>query len=48
VLASVIGAFVIGAIFLWGVLIAGPGHGRRRCRRFATAAAVIEAVLSSA
>jgi amino acid transporter len=25
VLASVIGAFVIGAIFLWGVLIAAPG-----------------------
>ena len=29
VLASVIGAFVIGAIFLWGVLIAAPEHRGR-------------------
>ena len=30
VLASVIGSFIIGAIFLWGVLIAVPEHGRCR------------------
>ena len=29
VLASVIGAFIIGAIFLWGVLIAVPNIGAR-------------------
>lgn len=48
VLASVIGAFVIGAIFLWGVLIAVPDMGEA-VASFATGPQqVIEGVMSSA
>ncbi len=36
VLASVIGAFVIGAIFLWGLLIAVPDMGEAVAGFFAT------------
>ena len=36
VIASVIGAFVIGAIFLWGVLIAVPDMGEAVAASFAT------------
>jgi hypothetical protein len=47
VLGSVIGAFVIGAIFLWGVLIAVPDMGAA-VTSFATGPQqVIEAVMSS-
>ena len=48
VIASVIGSFVIGAIFLWGVLIAVPDMGEA-VSSFATGPQqVIEAVMSSA
>jgi amino acid transporter len=48
VIASVIGSFVIGAIFLWGVLIAVPDMGEA-VASFATGPQqVIEAVMSSA
>ena len=48
VLASVIGAFVIGAIFLWGILVAVPDMGEA-VASFATGPQqVIEGVLSSA
>jgi amino acid transporter len=47
VLASVIGAFVIGAIFLWGVLIAVPSMSEA-VAGFASPPAIIESVLSSA
>jgi amino acid transporter len=46
VLASVIGAFVIGAIFLWGVLIAVPDMNEA-ITGFFGAQAVIESVMSS-
>jgi amino acid transporter len=48
VIASVIGSFVIGAIFLWGVLIAVPDMGEA-VSSFATGPQqVIESVMSSA
>ena len=48
VIAAVIGSFVIGAIFLWGVLIAVPDMGEA-VSSFATGPQqVIEAVMSSA
>lgn len=47
VLASVIGAFIIGAIFLWGVLIAVPDMGEAVAGFFGPAA-IIESVLSDA
>jgi amino acid transporter len=47
VLASVIGAFIIGAVFLWGVLIAVPDMGAA-VSSFATGPQqVIESVMSS-
>ncbi len=45
VLASVIGAFIIGAIFLWGVLIAVPNL-KDAVAGFASPPAIIESVLS--
>ena len=45
VIASVIGAFVIGAIFLWGVLIAVPNMGEA-VAGFASPPAILESVLS--
>ena len=47
VLASVIGAFVIGAIFLWGVLIAVPDMGDA-VGGFFGPQAIIESVMSKA
>jgi urea carboxylase system permease len=47
VLASVIGAFIIGAIFLWGVLIAVPNMGEA-VAGFASPPVIIGEVLSSA
>jgi amino acid transporter len=47
VLASVIGAFVIGAIFLWGVLIAVPDMGKAVAGFFGPQA-IIESVMTSA
>ena len=47
VLASVAGAFVIGAIFLWGVLIAVPNMGEA-IAGFAGPGTIIDAVLSDA
>jgi urea carboxylase system permease len=47
VLASVIGAFIIGAIFLWGVLIAVPDMGEA-VAGFASPPVIIGEVLSSA
>ncbi len=47
VLASVIGAFVIGAIFLWGVLIAVPDMGKA-VAGFASPPVIIGEVMSSA
>jgi amino acid transporter len=48
VLASVIGSFVIGAVFLWGVLIAVPDMGEA-VASFATGPQqIIEGVMSSA
>jgi amino acid transporter len=47
VLASVIGSFIIGAIFLWGVLIAVPNMSEA-VAGFAGPAAIIDGVLSSA
>ena len=46
VLASVIGAFVIGAIFLWGVLIAVPNM-KEAVTGFFGAQTVIESVMTS-
>jgi amino acid transporter len=45
VLASVVGAFIIGAIFLWGVLIAVPNLGKA-VKGFFGPQAIIESVLS--
>jgi amino acid transporter len=47
VLASVIGAFVIGAVFLWGVLIAVPNMGDAVAGFFGPAA-IISSVMTSA
>ncbi len=47
VLASVIGAFVIGAIFLWGVLIAVPDMGKAVAGFFGPQA-IIGSVMTSA
>ena len=47
VLASVIGAFVIGAIFLWGVLMAVPSMGKAVAGFFGPQA-IIESVMTSA
>ena len=47
VLASVIGAFIIGAIFLWGVLMAVPTWARRSPGFFGPQA-IIESVMSEA
>ncbi|MGH2635486.1 MAG: amino acid permease [Actinomycetota bacterium] len=47
VLASVIGAFVIGAVFLWGILIAVPDMGEAVAGFFGPAT-IIGAVLSDA
>jgi amino acid transporter len=47
VLASVIGAFVIGAIFLWGVLIAVPDMGAAVAGFFGPQA-IIESVMTTA
>ena len=47
VLASVIGAFVIGAIFLWGVLIAVPDMGDAVTGVRVRAGAIIDEVMSS-
>jgi len=47
VLAAVIGAFVIGAIFLWGLLIAVPDMGEA-VAGFASPPVIISEVLSSA
>jgi amino acid transporter len=47
VLASVIGAFIIGAVFLWGVLIAVPDMGEA-VAGFASPPVIIGEVLSSA
>jgi urea carboxylase system permease len=47
VLASVAGAFVIGAVFLWGVLIAVPNMNEA-VKNFLGPAAIIDSVLSSA
>jgi amino acid transporter len=47
VLASVIGAFVIGAIFLWGVLMAVPDMGKAVTGFFGPQA-IIESVMTSA
>jgi amino acid transporter len=47
VLASVAGAFVIGAIFLWGVLIAVPNMNDA-VKNFLGPAQIIDSVLSSA
>lgn len=47
VLASVIGAFIIGAIFLWGVLMAVPNMGDAVAGYFGPAA-IISTVMSSA
>jgi len=47
VLASVIGAFVIGAVFLWGVLIAVPNMGEAVAGFFGPTT-IIDAVLSDA
>ena len=46
VLASVIGSFVIGAIFLWGVLIAVPDMGAAVAGFSRPARTIIDAVLS--
>jgi amino acid transporter len=46
VIASVIGAFVIGAIFLWGVLIAVPNM-KEAVTTFLGPQAIIESVMSS-
>jgi urea carboxylase system permease len=46
VLASVIGAFVIGAVFLWGVLIAVPNMGDA-VAGFLGPQAIIESVMTS-
>jgi urea carboxylase system permease len=46
VLSSVIGAFIIGAIFLWGILIAVPNMNEA-ITGFFGAQAVIESVMSS-
>jgi amino acid transporter len=47
VLASVIGAFVIGAVFLWGVLIAVPDMGKA-VAAFASPPVIFADVLSTA
>jgi amino acid transporter len=47
VLASVIGAFVIGAVFLWGLLIAVPNM-KEAVAGFAGPALIIDTVLSKA
>ncbi|MBA3737042.1 MAG: amino acid permease [Actinobacteria bacterium] len=47
VLASVIGAFVIGAVFLWGVLVAVPDMGEAVAGFFGPTT-IIDAVLSDA
>ena len=47
VLASVIGAFLIGAVFLWGVLIAVPDMGEA-VAGFASPPVIISSVLSTA
>ena len=47
VLASVIGAFIIGAIFLWGVLIAVPNMGDAVAGFFGPQA-IIESVMTQA
>ena len=47
VLASVIGAFIIGAIFLWGVLMAVPDMGKAVAGFFGPQA-IIESVMTSA
>jgi urea carboxylase system permease len=47
VLASVIGAFIIGAVFLWGVLIAVPDMGEA-VAGFASPPVIISSVLSTA
>jgi amino acid transporter len=47
VLASVIGAFVIGAVFLWGILIAVPNMGEAVAGFFGPTT-IIDAVLSDA
>jgi amino acid transporter len=48
VLAAVIGAFVIGAIFLWGVLIAAPGIGKESASLAASPGTIIGEVMSGA
>jgi amino acid transporter len=45
VLASVLGAFVIGAIFLWGVLVAVPNIGDAAAGLVTTPATVIQEVM---
>jgi amino acid transporter len=47
VLASVIGAFVIGAIFLWGVLVAVPNMGDAAASLATFPNTVIDAVMKS-
>ena len=48
VLAAVIGAFVIGAIFLWGILIAAPDIAKDSASLAASPATIIAQVMSGA
>jgi amino acid transporter len=48
VLAAVIGAFVIGAIFLWGVLIAAPDIAKESASLAASPGTIIGEVMSGA
>jgi amino acid transporter len=48
VLASVIGAFVIGAIFLWGVLIAAPDIAKESASLAASPGTIIAEVMTGA
>lgn len=48
VLASVIGAFIIGAVFLWGVLIAAPDIKAEAASLAASPATIISSVMTGA
>ena len=48
VLASVIGAFIIGAIFLWGVLIAAPSIGDAAASLASSPGVIIAEVMTKA
>ena len=48
VLASVIGAFVIGAVFLWGVLIAAPDIAKESASLAASPGTIIAEVMTGA